>query len=76
VARGGNTGKRRGTNLIILQQIKTYFNLHDIAWMIKSITMQGVGKLNKLKDLKIKEQPHNYGTRWRTSLPVLAKVGK
>jgi hypothetical protein len=26
--------------------------------------------------LKNKVQPHNNGTRWRTSLSVLAKVGK
>jgi hypothetical protein len=31
---------------------------------------------NNLNDLKIKEQPQNNGTRWRTSLLVLAKVGK
>jgi hypothetical protein len=32
-------------------------------------------KLNNLNDFKNKEQPHNNGTRWRTSLPFLAKVG-
>jgi hypothetical protein len=33
-------------------------------------------KINNLNDLKIKKQPHNNGTRWRTSLPFLAKVSK
>ena len=60
--------------MITLHKIKlklTFTILH--GWQGQSLWKVG-STINNLNDLKIKEQLHNNGTRWRTSLPILAKV--
>jgi hypothetical protein len=69
-------GQRRGTRLITLHKI----NLNIAFTILYGWQSQSLCKvwetINNLNDLKNKEQPHNNGTRWRTNLPGLAKVGK